>query len=50
MLPDPPKTVTVLVLLQTNSAGKYTLKNVKICGPPPKKFWLRSWDENINFK
>ena len=32
----PPKTVTLLVLLQTNSAGKSTLKNVKLWCLPPK--------------
>ena len=48
--PHPPKTVTVLILLQTNSGGKSTLKNVKLWCPLPKKFWLRSWHENINFK
>ena len=30
MPPDPPKVVTVLILLQTDSAGKSTLKNVKL--------------------
>ena len=40
--PGPPKTVTVLILLQTNSAGKSALKNVKLlCPPIKKKFWLR---------
>ena len=37
MPPDLRKTVTVLILLQTNSAEKSTLKNVKIWRPPPKK-------------
>ena len=37
MPPDPPKIVTVLILLQTNSAGKSTLKNVKLWCPPSKK-------------
>ena len=37
MPPDPSKTVTVLMLLQANSAGKSTFKNVKLWCPPPKK-------------
>ena len=48
--PGPPKTVTVLIWLQTNSAGNLRSKMSNFGALPLKKLWLRSWRENINFK
>ena len=50
MPPDPPKTVTLLISLQTTQQENLRSKMANFDALPLNKFWVHSSHENITFK